>query len=177
MSTLASNVPQLSMSNAVSALPKLLGSLEHILRKAEANAETRGIDMDVFLNSRLAPDMHPLYKQVQMVCDMSKTAPYRIAGLTPPKYDDSERSLEELYGLIKKAQTDVAAVTADKLDGREDVEFMVKLGPRGEMPFTGNVYLASFTIPNLHFHLTTAYNILRHNGVPLGKIDYFGGGL
>lgn len=167
----------LSMSNAISVLPKLIGNLEHILKKAEANAEERGIDMDVFLNSRLAPDMHPLYKQVLMVCDLAKMAPYRIAGLTPPTYDDSERSLDELYGLISKAQADIQAVTADQLDGREGAEFMVKMGPRGEMPFTGIVYLSAFTLPNLHFHITTAYNILRHNGVPLGKFDYFGGSL
>ncbi|MEP3654986.1 MAG: DUF1993 domain-containing protein [Litorimonas sp.] len=167
----------LSMSNAISVLPKLIGNLEHILKKAEANAEERGIEMDVFLNSRLAPDMHPLYKQVLMVCDLAKMAPYRIAGLTPPTYDDSERSLYELYGLISKAKTDIQAVTADQLDGREGVEFMVKMGPRGEMPFTGIVYLSAFTLPNLHFHITTAYNILRHNGVPLGKFDYFGGSL
>ena len=168
---------QLSMSNAVSALPKLLGNLEHILRKAEANAEERGIDMDVFLNARLAPDMHPLYKQVLMVCDLAKMAPYRIAGLTPPTYDDSERTLDELYGLIAKAKTDVTAVTPEQLDGREGIEFMVKMGPRGEMPFTGIVYLSSFTLPNLHFHITTAYNILRHNGVPLSKFDFFGGSI
>ena len=167
----------LSMSNAISVLPKLIGNLEHILKKGEANAEERGIDMDVFLNSRLAPDMHPLYKQVLMVCDLAKMAPYRIAGLTPPTYDDSERSLDELYGLISKAKADIQAVTADQLDGREGVEFMVKMGPRGEVPFTGIVYLSAFTLPNLHFHITTAYNILRHNGVPLGKFDYFGGSL
>jgi len=167
----------LSMSNAISVLPKLIGNLEHILKKGEANAEERGIDMDVFLNSRLAPDMHPLYKQVLMICDMAKMAPYRIAGLTPPTYDDSERSLDELYGLISKAKADIQAVTADQLDGREGVEFMVKMGPRGEVPFTGIVYLSAFTLPNLHFHITTAYNILRHNGVPLGKFDYFGGSL
>jgi len=167
----------LSMSNAISVLPKLIGNLEHILKKGEANAEERGIDMDVFLNSRLAPDMHPLYKQVLMVCDMAKMAPYRIAGLTPPTYDDSERSLDELYGLISKAKADIQAVTADQLDGREGVEFTVKMGPRGEVPFTGIVYLSAFTLPNLHFHITTAYNILRHNGVPLGKFDYFGGSL
>jgi len=166
-----------SMSNAVSALSKLLGNLEHILRKGEENAKERGIDMDVLLNSRLAPDMHPLYKQVLMVCDFTKMAPYRIAGLTPPTYDDSERTIEELYGLIAKAKADVAAVTADQLDGREGIEFMVKLGPRGEVPFTGFVYLSSFTLPNLHFHIATAYNILRHNGVPLGKFDYFGGSI
>ena len=147
---------QLSMSNAVSALPKLLGNLEHILRKGESNAAERGIDMDVFLNARLAPDMHPLYKQVLMVCDLAKMAPYRIAGLTPPKYDDSERTLEELYALISKAKADVTAVTPEQLDGREE---------------------ETFTIPNLYFHITTAYNILRNNGVPLGKFDFFGGSL
>ena len=166
-----------SMSNAVSVLPKLLGNLEHILRKGEANAKERGIDMDVFLNARLAPDMHPLYKQVLMVCDLSKMAPYRIAGLTPPKYDDSERTLEELYGLIAKAKADVTAVTAEQLDGRENETFTIKLGPRGDTEFTGSVYLFAFTIPNLYFHITTAYNILRNNGVPLGKFDFFGGSL
>ena len=168
---------QLSMSNAVGALPKILGSLEHILRKGEANAVERGIDPEVFLNARLAPDMHPLYKQALMICDMAKMAPYRIAGLTPPSYDDNERAFEELYALIAKAKKDVTAVTADQLDGRENATFTIKLGPRGDTEFTGIVYLSAFTIPNLHFHCTTAYNILRSNGVPLGKIDYFGGGL
>lgn len=168
---------QLSMSNAVSALPKLLGNLEHILRKGESNASERGIDMDVFLNARLAPDMHPLYKQVLMVCDLAKMAPYRIAGLTPPKYDDSERTLEELYALISKAKADVTAVTPEQLDGREEETFTIKLGPRGDTEFTGIVYLSAFTIPNLYFHITTAYNILRNNGVPLGKFDFFGGSL
>ena len=76
-----------------------------------------------------------------------------------------------------KAIKNVTAVTADKLDGRENTTFTIKLGPRGDTEFTGIVYLSAFTIPNLHFHCTTAYNILRSNGVPLGKIDYFGGGL
>jgi len=166
---------ELSMSNAVSALPQILGNLEHILRKGEANATERNIDLEVFLNARLAPDMHPLYKQALMICDLAKMAPYRIAGLKPPTYDDSERTFEELYGLIAKAKKDVSAVTADQLDGREDKTFTIKLGPRGDTEFTAIVYLSNFTLPNLHFHCTTAYNILRHNGVPLGKIDYFGG--
>ena len=155
---------QLSMSNAVGALPKILGSLEHILRKGEANAVERGIDPEVFLNARLAPDMHPLYKQGLMICDMAKMAPYRIAGLTPPSYDDNERTFEELYALIAKAKKDVTAVTAEQLDGRENTTFTIKLGPRGDTEFTGIVYLSAFTIPNLHFHCTTAYNILRSNG-------------
>ncbi len=168
---------ELSMSKAVSALSEILGNLEHIIRKGEANAKERGIDPDVFLNARLAPDMHPLYKQVLMVCDLAKMAPYRIAGLKPPVYDDSERTYEELYALIKKAKADVKAVKAEDLDGQENYEFTIKLGPRGDTTFTGIAYLSWFTIPNLHFHCTTAYNILRQNGVPLGKIDYFGGGL
>jgi len=168
---------KLSMSNAVSALPSILAGLEHILRKGEANAQERGIDPEVFLNARIAPDMHPLYKQALMVCDLSKMAPYRIAGLTPPVYDDSERTFEELYGLIAKTKADIAAVTSEQLDGREDATFTIKLGPRGDTEFTGIVYLSSFTLPNLHFHTTTAYNILRQNGVPLGKIDYFAGGI
>jgi len=168
---------KLSMSNAVGAIPQLLGNLEHILRQGEANAKERNIDPEVFLNARLAPDMHPLYKQALMICDLAKMAPYRIAGLTPPTYDDSERTFEELYGLIAKAKKDVSMVTADQLDGREGTTFTIKLGPRGDTEFTGIVYLSSFTLPNLHFHCTTAYNILRSNGVPLGKIDYFGGGV
>ena len=168
---------KLSMSNAVSALPRLLGNLEHILRKAEADAKDRSIDMNVFLNARLAPDMHPLYKQVILLCDLAKMAPYRIAGLTPPSYDESERTIEELYSLIERAKVDIAAVTSDQLDGREGVEFMIKLGPQGEVPITGIAYLSGFTLPNLYFHLTTTYNILRHNGVGLGKFDFFGGKL
>jgi len=168
---------ELSMSNAVAAIPYMLDNLEHILRRGEANAQERGIDPEIFLNARLAPDMHPLYKQVLMVCDLAKMAPYRIAGQTPPVYDDSERTFDELYGLIAKTKRDVAAVKAEDLDGREGHEFTIKLGPRGDTVFTGIVYLSGFTLPNLHFHTTTAYNILRHNGVPLGKIDYFGGGL
>ena len=168
---------ELSMSKAVSALSEILGNLEHIIRKGEANAKERGIDPDVFLNARLAPDMHPLYKQVLMVCDLAKMAPYRIAALKPPVYDDSERTYEELYALMKKAKADVKAVKAEDLDGQENYEFTIKLGPRGDTTFTGIAYLSWFTIPNLHFHCTTAYNILRQNGVPLGKIDYFGGGL
>jgi len=167
----------LSMSNAVSALPKLLGNLDHILRKGEANAIERGIDPEVYLNARLAPDMHPLYKQVLMVCDLAKMAPYRIAGQTPPVYDDSERTLDELYGLIAKAQKDIAAVKAEDLDGREGNTFTIKLGPAGDTEFTSIVYLSAFTLPNLYFHITTTYNILRHNGVPLGKFDFFGGSL
>ena len=165
----------LSMSNAAGALPRLLDNLEHILRKGEANAEEREIDAEVFLNSRLAPDMWPLKKQVQTVAELCKNAPYRITGKDAPSYEGHPETFDECYAVIAKAKADFAKVSAAELDGKEDREFSLQMGPR-EMDFTGISYLSGFTIPNVHFHITTVYNILRHNGVPLGKFDYFGGG-
>ena len=163
------------MSNAVSAVPRLLGNLEHLLRKAESSAQERNIDTQVFLNARLAPDMWPLNKQVQTAVELCKNAPYRVAGTDAPSYEGAPESFEACYALIEKAKADIAQVSPQDLDGKEDREFSLKMGPR-EMDFTGISYLSGFTIPNVHFHITTVYNILRHNGVALGKVDYFGGG-
>lgn len=164
----------LSMSNAVSALPIMLGNLEHVLKKAEANAQERGIEAEVFLNARLAPDMWPLKKQVQTVAELAKNAPYRIAGTDAPSYEGHPETFEDCYAVLAKAKADIGKVGAADLDGKEAREFSLKMGPR-EMDFTGISYLSGFTIPNVYFHMTTVYNILRHNGVPLGKFDYFGG--
>ena len=165
---------KLSMSNAVSALPTMLSNLEHVLRKAEANAEERGIEADVFLNARLAPDMWPLKKQVQTVAELAKNAPYRVAGTDAPSYEGHPENFAECYDVLAKAKADIAKVSAADLDGKEGREFSLKMGPR-EMDFTGISYLSGFTVPNVYFHMTTVYNILRHNGVPLGKFDFFGG--
>ena len=165
----------LSMVNAISVLPKLLSNLEHILRKAEVNAEERGIDPQIFLNARLAPDMWPLKKQVQVVASFVKMAPHRVVGTEPPSYEDKEETFEELYALLARAKADFDVVPSANLEGKEGREFTLKIGPR-EMEFTGISYVSGFSIPQIHFHTTTAYNILRHNGVPLGKFDYFGGG-
>lgn len=164
----------LSMSNAVSALPNMLSNLEHLLRKAEANAEERGIDAEIILNARLAPDMWPLKKQVQTCAELAKNAPYRIAGTDAPSYEGQPETFAECYDVVAKAKADIANVAAADLDGKEGREFSLKMGPR-EMDFTGISYLSGFSVPNIYFHMTTVYNILRHNGVPLGKIDYFGG--
>ena len=165
---------KLSMSNAMSALPTMLDNLEHVLRKAEANIEERGIDADVILNARLAPDMWPLKKQVSTVAALAKNAPFRVADQEPPNYEGGEETFAELYALLERAKKDVAAVSAGDLDGQEGREFSLQMGPR-ELEFTGISYLSGFTIPNMYFHVTTVYNILRHNGVPLGKFDFFGG--
>ena len=165
----------LSMPNAISVLPRLLDNLNHILHVGEENAAARSIDPAVFLNARLAPDMYPLKKQVQVAASLVKVAPYRITGQTPPVYDDTEETFAELYALIAIAKADFAKVEAADLEGTELREFEVSMGPR-KMEFTGISYLSGFIIPNVHFHSTTAYNILRQNGVPLSKPDYFGRG-
>ena len=165
----------LSLSNAISALPSILDNLAHILRKAEANAGERGIDPEIFLNARLAPDMWSLAKQVQTCAELAKNAPYRIVGETPPSYEGHPESFADCHAVLDKAKADIAKVSAADLDGQEGREFTVIMGPRGDVDFTGISYLSGFTLPNVYFHMTTVYNILRHNGVPLGKVDFFGG--
>ena len=165
----------LSLYNAMSDVDRLLGNLEHILSKGEANAKERGIDPAVFLNARLAPDMFSLIGQVQVAASIAKACPHRIVGTEPPVYEDTEESFEDLYALLAKARAELATFSRSDIDGKELREFSVKMGPTMR-DFTAIQYLAGFTIPNVTFHSVTSYNILRHNGVPLGKIDFFGGG-
>lgn len=164
----------LSMSNAAAAITTALNNLEHILRMGEADAKARNIDLDVMMNMRLTADMWPLKKQAQTVCELAKNAPYRVAGTTPPDYQTTVESFDDAYALIARAKSDIEAVSASDLDGQENYEFTLKMGPR-EMSFTGISYLSGFALPNIYFHMTTAYNILRQNGVPLSKPDFFGG--
>ena len=166
----------LSLYNAsVPGLIRMMDNLEHILRMGQKNAEERGIDAHVFLNARLAPDMLNLIGQVQVATSIAKACPFRLAGTTPPVYEDKDNaSFDDLYTLIERTRSDINSVSRDQIDGREAVEFSVKMGPK-ERDFTGISYCSGFTIPNVYFHITTVYNILRHNGVPLGKLDFFGG--
>jgi hypothetical protein len=166
----------LSMSNAVAALPRLLSNLEHVLKLGEQNAKERNIDETVFLTARLAPDMWPLAKQVQTVAELAKNAPFRIAGLNAPSYEGHPESFDACYAILEQAITDIKSVSAEDLDGKEGREFTLEMGPqKTPMEFTGISYLSGFSLPNIYFHCTTVYNILRHNGVPLGKRDFFGG--
>lgn len=163
------------MYNAtVPVLNRLLGNLEHILKIGEANAKERDIQSDVFLNARLAPDMHTLTKQVQIATSLIKNCPHRIAGTEAPVFEETENNFDDLYATIARAHAVVDSFSADQLNGHENRSFSVKLGPM-DVDFTGLSYLTGFTLPNVYFHISTAYNILRHNGVPLGKMDFFGG--
>lgn len=169
--------PILSLYNAViPILDRQLSNLEHILRLSETNAAERKIDPEIFLQARLAPDMAPLTRQVQIACSMAKNCPHRIVGSPPPVYEDTEKTFGELYGLIAKARAELATFKRDDIDGKEGRAFSVPMAGT-EMEFTAIRYASGFVLPNVFFHVTTAYNILRHNGVPLGKRDFFGGKL
>jgi len=164
----------LSMFQAsVPVFRQLLGALAKNLERAEANAAERKIDPMVLLAYRLAPDMFPLARQVQIATDHAKGSLSRLAGKEPPRYPDEESSFGELKVRIAKTLDHVRSFTAAEIDGTEAREISVSIGGR-QMAFTGQNYLVAFVLPNFYFHVTTAYLILRHCGVPLGKRDFIG---
>jgi len=152
---------------------RLLGNLSAILDKATAHAEAKKIDPAIFVNARLAPDMYPLSRQVQIATDMVKGCAARLAGIDVPSYEDNETTFAELQARITKTVAFIQSVSASQIDGSEEREITLKFGSK-EAHFLGQAYLLDFVIPNVHFHLTTTYAILRHNGVEIGKRDYIG---
>lgn len=148
-----------------------LNALSHVLAKAEANAAERKIDPKVLLASRLAPDMLPLSSQVQLSSDHAKGAPARLAGREVPKFEDNETTFDELQARIARTVDFLNSFAPAEFEGSEARTVVMKT-PTRELTFTGQVYLLGFAMPNFYFHVTTAYNILRHNGVPLGKRDF-----
>ena len=154
---------------------RMLGNLDALLEKAEANAKERGFDPNVFVASRLAPDMRPLSSQIQLASDSAKGAMARFSGQTPPSMPDTETTIAELRIRIAKTIDYVKSVPAEAVDGSEERDIVLKT-PNGEIPFKGLGFLTGFALPNFLFHVTTAYAILRHNGVPIGKLDFLGRG-
>ncbi|MEQ1546051.1 DUF1993 family protein [Methyloglobulus sp.] len=153
---------------------KMLGNLSAILEKGDAHAKAKNIDPTVFINYRLAPDMYPLSKQVQIATDMAKGCAARLAGLEVPSYEDNEATFADLQTRIAKTIAFVQSLTPEQIKGSEDLAITFKI--RGiDRDFIGLPYLLNFVLPNLYFHITTTYAILRHNGVELGKLDYLGG--
>ena len=150
-----------------------LTNLSAILDKAQAHAEAKKLDPAVLGGLRLIADMFPLSRQVQVACDTAKGAVARLAGVEIPKHEDTEQTIPELKARIAKALDFVGSVPAAKIDGSEEREVVLKL--RGQdVKLTGLQYLFGHAWPNFYFHLTTAYNILRANGVEIGKRDYIG---
>ncbi len=158
---------------SVPVLSVAMSNLSHILSKGQAYAESKGIDPNVIANLRLYPDMLPLYKQVHIATDLSKSCAARLAGQEPPKYEDVEITFIELQARIDKVQNFLQGFTADQFAEAENREVSFWAG--ADYTMTGKDYLLQFTFPNVYFHITTAYDILRHNGVDLGKRDFLGG--
>ncbi len=158
----------------VPVLRKMLANLSAILDKAEAHAAARRIDPAVLLQSRLFPDMFALTKQVQIACDFAKGAAARLSGVEVPKYEDNETSFEQLRARIAKTLAFVESCKREGYSGAETREVSLTLGGKA-YEFNGLDYANYVVFPNFYFHVTTAYNILRHNGVELGKLDFVGG--
>ena len=159
---------------AVPVLERALTNLAAILAKGAAWADEQGVPHSALLEGRLAPDMHPLPYQIQRVSDTAKGALVRIGGLDNVAMADDETSFADLQARIAKTLAFVRSVPRDAIDGREEQEVVLKT-PTRELRFTARDYLLGFVIPNLFFHVTAAYAILRHKGVPVGKMDYLGG--
>lgn len=166
----------ISMSNtSINICRKMLGNLSHILAKGEAFATARKIDQLVLTGDRLAPDMFPLSRQVQIACDASKNGLARLAGIEPPKFEDTEKTFAELQGRIQQTIAFIDSLSPAQIDGSEDKEITFPAGPDRKLTLSGHAYLTTWLLPNLFFHVTTAYAILRHNGVDVGKMDYLVG--
>ena len=150
-----------------------LKNLSAILDKAKAHAAAKKIDETVLTSSRLYPDMFALSRQVQIACDSAKGAVARLAGVEIPKHEDTEKTFDELKERIAKTIAFINTVKAAQVDGTEDKEIVLKLQGK-DVPTKGLTYLFGRAWPNFFFHTTTAYNILRHNGVELGKGDFIG---
>lgn len=151
----------------------MLTNLAAILDKAAAHAEAKKIDPTVLVNSRLYPDMLPLVKQVQIASDHAKGAAARLAGLESPKFEDNEATFPELGARIQKTISYLNTLKPEQIDGSEERTITLPLRTR-TLTFQGMPYLLNFALPNFYFHVTTAYDIFRHNGVELGKKDFIG---
>ena len=159
---------------SVPVLIRGLTNLQHILGKAQAHAAARQIDPSVLTGARLFPDMLPLTRQVYIATDTAKGCAARLAGVEAPVYDDVEQTFDELHARVQKTIDYLKGFDAAQIDGSEARQITLKMRV-GPLEFTGLTYLLHFVLPNFFFHVTTAYDILRHNGVELGKLDFLGG--
>jgi uncharacterized protein len=159
---------------SVPPMLRALRNLAVVLEKGRAHAEQEKIDPAVLLNMRLYPNMFPLTRQVQIVSDTAKGCVARLAGVEPPKFEDNEASFAELQARIEKTEAYLTGIRAQQLEGSEARPVVLKFPSRSLTFKNGWDYLLSFALPNVYFHCTTAYAILRHGGVPVGKGDYLG---
>ena len=160
--------------HSIPVFAKMLGNLSAILDKGAKHCEAKKFDPAVVVASRLFPDMFPLTRQVQVATDQAKGGAARLAGLEVPKYEDTEKTFDDLKARIAKTVAFVNGIKPEQLAGSETRDIVMPIGGN-PVTFKGEWYLKHFVLPNLYFHVTTAYNLLRHNGVELGKRDFIGG--
>jgi hypothetical protein len=151
----------------------ILGNLSNILDKAQAYVDAKKLDIATLTSYRLFPDMLPMTTQIQIACDAAKGVVARLAGVEIPVYEDNEKTLSDLKARIAKTIAFIQTVTPGQIDDTEDKEIVIKRGDK-ETHYKGMQFLLGHAVPNFYFHVTTAYNILRHNGVEIGKRDYLG---
>ncbi len=151
-----------------------LRALTKILEKAAQHASARKLDPAALAGARLAPDMYPLVKQVQIACDFAKGSTARLTGQDPPRFEDNEQTLDELKSRVAKTLDYLQSVRAGAFEGSEDRDVRLPIPNGGSLDFKGLAYLKDWALPNFYFHVVTAYDILRHNGVEIGKRDYLG---
>ena len=158
----------------VPVFKQLLGALSTMLAKAQAQAEARKIEPAALLQARLAPDMFPLLRQVRVACDFAKSVAGRLAGVDLPVFEDNEQSFDDLQARIAKTLAFLNGLTSAQFEGSASREIVTQAGTPKEKRFAGQSYLLNYGLPHFFFHVTTAYNILRHNGMDVGKTDYIG---
>ena len=151
----------------------ILGNLSNILDKAQAHVEAKKIDAAVLPSYRLFPDMLPMTKQVQIACDAAKGVVARLAGIEIPVYEDNEATIADLKARVAKTIAFIRSVSQGQIDGTEDKDIVIKRGDK-ETHYKGMQFLLGHAVPNFYFHVATTYNILRHNGVEIGKRDFLG---
>jgi hypothetical protein len=159
---------------SVPVFKQMLDSMSHVLSKAEAHAEAKKIEPQVFLQARLAPDMFALVRQVQIAADFAKGVCARLAGAEVPAYEDNEQSFADLQARIKKTLDFIAELSPAGFDGSDTREIVLRPGTPKEKKLSGQQYLLGYGLPQFFFHATTTYAILRHNGVEVGKGDFMG---
>ena len=159
---------------SVPVFKQLLGGLDDVLAKAQAHAELKKIDPAAFTQARLFPDMFPLTKQVQIACDFARGVSARLAAADVPSYDDKEQTFDELRALIGKTLAFIDGFDASRFEGGAQREIVLRPGTPKEKRFSADRYLLNYGLPQFLFHMTTAYALLRHNGVEIGKRDFMG---
>ncbi len=159
---------------AIDSFVSMLTDLSQLLDKGAQHAKARGIGEEVLVNARLAPDMYPLARQVQLACDNAKSGTARLIGRDPPRHEDNEKSIGELKARIAKTIDYLKGLNATVFEGTDERKVQMDLPGNLVMETSGTQFLKDWALPHFYFHVVTAYDILRHNGVDIGKRDYLG---